>query len=233
MRPVWRKDAPVADRGQAGASSRPGDRPNRALEGNAERGGRGWQTVPMTESSSSPRRSPSRRPPGRNGSGRGSSSPLVELASIETPPELILFNAYLSAEKDVERERQRVRQAEVAKEKAASRLKEAQAGGSREAVAEAEAEYRQRVEDWKRARDGEPAIETDGSAAGEPLSEEPTDESASASESSEDGPEASESDADAAPEASAAEEASEAADAVDDAPAAPVEAGTAGPEGSD
>lgn len=79
----------------------------------------------------------------------------MELATIETPPELILFNAYLSAEKDLERERQRLRQSEVAKDRAAAQLKEAQAGGTREEVAAAEAEYRQRVEEWQRVRDGE------------------------------------------------------------------------------
>ena len=123
----------------------------------------------MTESSSSPRRNPTRRPPGRGGqgrggSGRGASSPLVELAAIQTPPELILFNAYLSAEKDVERERQRIRQAEVAKDKAAAQLKEAQSSGSREDIAAAEAEYRQRVEEWKRIRDGEEIAATDEAA---------------------------------------------------------------------
>lgn len=124
----------------------------------------------MTESSSSPRRIPTRRPSGRGGqgrggSGRGTSTPLVELAAIETPPELILFNAYLSAEKDVERERQRIRQAEVAKDKAAAQLKDAQSGGSREDIAAAEAEYRQRVEEWKRIRDGEEIAAADEVAA--------------------------------------------------------------------
>ena len=143
---------------------------------------------PMTESSSSPRRNPTRRPPGRGGpgqagSGRGS-SPLVELAAIETPPELILFNAYLSAEKDLERERQRVRQAEVAKDKAATRLKETQAGGSREEVAAAEAEYRQRVEEWKRVRDGEEiaAAEEAATEAGTSAETDATDTAADTAE---------------------------------------------------
>jgi hypothetical protein len=96
---------------------------------------------------------PSRRP-------RPSSSPgkLVELSSIETPPELVLFNAYLAAEKDRERERQRIRQAEIVKDKAAARLKELGGGrASREEVAAAEAEYREAVAALRRVEAGEPA----------------------------------------------------------------------------
>lgn len=83
---------------------------------------------------------------------------MVELASIETPPELILFNAYLTAEKELERERQRVRQAEIAKDKAAARLKELTAAGApRDEVAAAEQEYRDQVEALRRVKAGEPA----------------------------------------------------------------------------
>ncbi len=113
----------------------------------------------MTESSSSPRRTPSRpnsqRPRGPKGP---SQAPVVELATITTPPELILFNAYLTAEKEVERERQRVRQAEITKDKAAVRLKElSSGGGSREDIAAAEQEYRDTVEELRRVKAGEPA----------------------------------------------------------------------------
>jgi hypothetical protein len=83
---------------------------------------------------------------------------VVELATITTPPELILFNAYLTAEKEVERERQRVRQAEITKDKAAVRLKElSSGGGSREDIAAAEQEYRDTVEELRRVKAGEPA----------------------------------------------------------------------------
>lgn len=83
---------------------------------------------------------------------------MVELATITTPPELILFNAYLTAEKEVERERQRVRQAEITKDKAAVRLKElSSGGGSREDIAAAEQEYRDTVEELRRVKAGEPA----------------------------------------------------------------------------
>ncbi len=113
----------------------------------------------MTESSSSPRRTPARpnsqRPRGPKGP---SQAPVVELATITTPPELILFNAYLTAEKEVERERQRVRQAEITKDKAAVRLKElSSGGGSREDIAAAEQEYRDTVEELRRVKAGEPA----------------------------------------------------------------------------
>jgi len=113
----------------------------------------------MTESSSSPRRNPSRpntqRPRGPKGP---SQAPVVELATITTPPELILFNAYLNAEKELERERQRIRQAEITKDKAAARLKElSTGGGSREDIAAAEQEYRDTVEALRRVKAGEPA----------------------------------------------------------------------------
>ncbi len=81
---------------------------------------------------------------------------MVELASIETPPELILFNAYLVAEKEVERERQRVRQAESAKDKAAAHLKDLTAAGApREEIAAAEQAYREQVESLRRVKAGE------------------------------------------------------------------------------
>lgn len=119
----------------------------------------------MTESSSSPRRNPARpntqRPRGPKGP---SQAPVVELATITTPPELILFNAYLNAEKELERERQRIRQAEITKDKAAARLKELSAGGgSREDIAAAEQEYRDTVEALRRVKAGESA---DGASEG-------------------------------------------------------------------
>jgi hypothetical protein len=123
----------------------------------------------MTESSSSPRRNPSRpntqRPRGPKGP---SQAPVVELATITTPPELILFNAYLNAEKELERERQRIRQAEITKDKAAARLKElSTGGGSREDIAAAEQEYRDTVEALRRVKAGELAEGASEDAASE------------------------------------------------------------------
>ena len=121
------------------------------------------QTVGMSESTSSPKRTPGRRPPRQRPAPGRASGPVVELASIETPPELILFNAYLAAEKDLERERQRVRQAEAAKDKAAARLKDLTSSGApRDEVAAAEQEYREQVESLRRVRAGEADAPVDG-----------------------------------------------------------------------
>lgn len=119
-----------------------------------------WQTVAMTESASTPRRAGRRSGPPRQRGGQGRSpAPLVELASITTPPELILFNAYLDAERELERERQRLRSAEVAREKAAAHLREVKASSaSRDEVEAAEKAWREAHEEWQRVKSGEPEV---------------------------------------------------------------------------
>lgn len=128
----------------------------------------------MTESDTPTQRAkgrPGRRPGGgrpRGDRGR-SQAPLVELGTITTPPELILFNAYLAAEKDLERHRQRVRAAEIAREKAAAKLRELKGSSAgRDEVDAAEKEWREALENLKRVEAGEepePAATDDTGAA--------------------------------------------------------------------
>lgn len=111
-----------------------------------------------------------RRPPRARRGPRpdtSASAPLVDLASIPSPAELVVFNTFLDSEKDAERERQRIRQAEAAKDKAAAQLKQARDGGTKDEVAEADAAYREAVEALRRIQAGEPAAE----AAEEPVEE--------------------------------------------------------------
>jgi hypothetical protein len=89
---------------------------------------------------------------------RTGNAPLVDLATLTTPPEVVVLNQFLASEKDAERERQRIRQAESAKDKAAARLKELrESNAGKDEVAEADQAYRDALDALARVKAGEPA----------------------------------------------------------------------------
>lgn len=95
----------------------------------------------------------------RSSQPRTGNAPLVDLATLTTPPEVVVLNQFLASEKDAERERQRIRQAESAKDKAAARLKELREGNAgKDEVAEADQAYRDALEALARVKAGDDAV---------------------------------------------------------------------------
>lgn len=130
----------------------------------------------MTDQPSGPATSSGRRGGGdkrrRPRQQRSGNAPLVDLATLTTPPEIVVLNQFLSSEKDAERERQRIKQAESAKNKAANRLKELrESNASKEEIAEADAAYRESLDHLAKVKAGEvpsksdPKGEADGADA--------------------------------------------------------------------
>ena len=109
------------------------------------------------KTTSSGKRQRGRGGPRPGGGAAGATTPLVDLAAITSPPELVLFNEFVESEKRAERERQRTRQLESAKDKAAAKVKELRSGSDKEALAEAEQAYREALEALKRHEAGEDA----------------------------------------------------------------------------
>ncbi|MCC5950562.1 MAG: hypothetical protein JJU45_00550, partial [Acidimicrobiia bacterium] len=125
-----------------------------------------------------------RRPRRPGGGGPGTPArPLGDPTAIASPPELAAFNEFLADQDAAAAKARRVKSLESAKDKAAAALRDAQqANAGREAVAEAEAAYRQALETLQAAKDGrepEPDAaaesgEADAGTPGTPGAEEAT-----------------------------------------------------------